>query len=97
MSSSSSTSGKRKRTVARCSQAESAQPALVRLAHAFPPERIARVLDGHTAAGHHVSRSIPFPAWVAPVVKQEADALGEEQARAVLGECLARDSGAVRR
>ena len=72
-------------------------PALVRLAHAFPPERIARVLDGHTAAGHHVSRSIPFPAWVAPVVKQEADALGEEQARAVLGECLARDSGAVRR
>jgi hypothetical protein len=72
-------------------------PALVRLAHAFAPERIARVLDGHTAAGHHVSRAIPFPAWVAPAVAQEADALGEAQARAVLGEYLPRDSGAVRK
>jgi hypothetical protein len=72
-------------------------PALVRLAYAFPPERISRVLDGHTAAGHHVSRAIPFPAWVAPAVAQEAGALGEEEARAALGEYLPRDSGTVRK
>ena len=35
-------------------------PALVRLAEAFPPERIAQVLDGHTASGRHVSRSLAF-------------------------------------
>lgn len=71
-------------------------PALVRLAHAFAPERISRVLDGHTASGHHVSRAIAFPAWVAPELAQEADALSEAEARAALGEYLPRDSRTVR-
>jgi hypothetical protein len=71
-------------------------PALVRLAHAFPPERISRVLDGHTASGRHVSRAIDFPAWVPPAVTQEAGALGEDEALALLGAYLPRDREAGR-
>jgi len=63
-------------------------PALVRLAEALPPERISQVLDGHTASGRHVSRSVAFPDWVPPQVMQEAEALGENEARAVLAEWL---------
>lgn len=63
-------------------------PALVRLAADFPPERIARVLDGHTASGRHVSRSLASPAWVAPAIAQEAEALGETQARDLLAAWL---------
>jgi len=63
-------------------------PALVRLADAFPPDRIARVLDGHTASGRHERRSIAFPEWVPPAVALEADALGESEARELLGEWL---------
>ena len=63
-------------------------PALVRLAEAFPPERISQVLDGHTASGRHVSRSVAFPDWVPPQVVQEAEALSENQARGVLAEWL---------
>jgi len=63
-------------------------PALVRLAEALPPERVSQVLDGHTASGRHVSRSVAFPDWVPPKVVQEAEALGENEARAVLAEWL---------
>jgi hypothetical protein len=63
-------------------------PALVRLAPALPPERISRVLDGHTASGRHVSRAVPFPAWVPAAVLQDAEALSEEEALAVLGQWL---------
>jgi len=63
-------------------------PALVRLADAFAPDRIAQVLDGHTASGRHVSRSRAFPAWVPPAVTKDAEALAEEEARAILAEWL---------
>jgi hypothetical protein len=63
-------------------------PALVRLADAFPPERISQVLDGHTASGRHVRRSVAFPDWVPPEVVHEAEAIGENEARAVLAEWL---------
>lgn len=63
-------------------------PALVRLADVFAPERLAQVLDGHTASGHHVSRSLAFPAWVPPAVAREAEALGEKEARDLLAEWL---------
>jgi hypothetical protein len=59
-------------------------PALVRLADAIAPERIARVLDGHTASGRHVSRSLAFPDWVPPAVAHDAKALTEAQARELL-------------
>lgn len=63
-------------------------PALARLAEAFPPERISQVLDGHTASGRHVRRSLAFADWVPPEVAQEAEALDESEARAILAEWL---------
>jgi hypothetical protein len=63
-------------------------PALARLAEAFPPERISQVLDGHTASGRHVRRSLAFADWVPPEVAQEAEALDESEARAILAESL---------
>ncbi|HSC62217.1 MAG TPA: hypothetical protein VLD35_01170, partial [Caldimonas sp.] len=63
-------------------------PALVRLADAFDPVRIARVLDGHTASGRHVSRSMPFPDWVPPAIAREAQSLAEADARDVLAAWL---------
>ena len=63
-------------------------PALVRLADLFAPERLAQVLDGHTASGRHVSRSLAFPAWVPNTAAQEAEALGENDARDLLAEWL---------
>jgi hypothetical protein len=63
-------------------------PALVRLADAFAADRLAQVLDGHTASGRHVRRSLEFPAWVPPAVTKDADALTDEEARAILAEWL---------
>jgi len=63
-------------------------PALVRLADAFPPERIAQALSEHTPSGRHVSRSVAFADWVPPRVAQEAEALGEDEARTLLAEWL---------
>jgi len=72
-------------------------PALVRLADALPPERIAQVLDRHTASGRHVRRSLAFPAWVPPAVADEAAALDEQQARNVLGAWLSAGSSGIAR
>jgi hypothetical protein len=72
-------------------------PALVRLGDTLPPERIARVLDGHTASGRHVRRSLAFPAWVPPAVADEAAALDENEAGALLGEWLVAGRAAARR
>jgi len=63
-------------------------PALVRLADAFPAERIAQVLEGHTASGRHVSRALAFPDWVPAAVTQEAEALDADDARALLAAWL---------
>jgi len=63
-------------------------PALIRSADAFPPDRIAQVLDGHTASGRHERRSIAFPEWVPPAIALEADALGASEARELLAEWL---------
>ena len=67
-------------------------PALVRVADAFPPERISQVLDEHTASGRHVSRSVAFPDWVPPRVMKEAEALDESEARALLAAWLPPDA-----
>ena len=63
-------------------------PALVRLADAFAPDRIARVLDGHTASGRHVSRSMAFPDWVPPAIAHEAESLAAADARSLLAAWL---------
>lgn len=60
-------------------------PALVRAAKRFSPNRIAQVSQEHTAAGHHVSREIPFPKWVPTEVTEQARELGEQEALIALG------------
>jgi hypothetical protein len=62
-------------------------PALVRLAGSFEAAQLAWVADEHTAQGHHVSRSTPFPDWVPEDVRREGAALSEAQARSLLGNC----------
>lgn len=59
--------------------------ALVRAAKRFPPARLARVHEVHTAAGRHVTREMPFPKWVPAEVFAEAARLSEEQALSKLG------------
>ena len=63
-------------------------PALVRLGHGFAADRIARVLDGHTATGRHLRRSIAFPDWVPATIAREAESLAEAEARALLAAWL---------
>ncbi len=60
-------------------------PALVRVASRFPPDRIARVREVHTASGHHINRETAFPKWVPAQVKKLAKAMSEEAAFAALG------------
>jgi hypothetical protein len=60
-------------------------PALIRAAGRFPPERLARTDEEHTAAGHHVRRDIPFPHWADPESLAMAQALGEDEALDALG------------
>ena len=63
-------------------------PALVRLGRRVPA-RTDRASAGRThGVGRHVSRSVAFPDWVPPAVAQEAEALGEKEARALLAEWL---------
>jgi len=60
-------------------------PALVRLAARFPRERLAKVLEEHTESGRHETSVVPFPQWVPDDVKEQAMALGQEEAQAALG------------
>src|SRR5262245_15095156 len=47
-------------------------PLLVRLAHRFPPERIAQVRDEHMPSGRHVNREVAYPGWVPPDIAAQA-------------------------
>ncbi|HEY8120854.1 MAG TPA: hypothetical protein VII78_06005 [Myxococcota bacterium] len=59
-------------------------PALVRAAARFPRERLARVIDEHTARGRHETREVPFPRWAPPEVIAAAEALALDDALAQL-------------
>ena len=61
-------------------------PALVRLAPRFPEERLAQVLEKHTASGRHVAIERSFPEWVPEEVAAEAESLSEQGAVLALGE-----------
>jgi hypothetical protein len=63
-------------------------PALVRLANLFPPDRIAKVRQEHTASGRHVNQEVPFPRWVPAEVMTQAKFMTEEEAIAALGDLL---------
>lgn len=68
-------------------------PALVRVAARFPPNRISKVRQEHTASGRHVNKEVPFPEWVPAKVKKQASSIGEEEALAALGEWALAPSG----
>jgi len=61
-------------------------PALVRLAPAFKPERLAALHEVHTASGAHRLLTRPYPEWVLPEVNALADELSIEEAVRQLGD-----------
>ncbi len=60
-------------------------PALVRAADCFGADQLAQVHQEHTLSGYHVSHDVPFPEWVPREVIEEAQHLGEQEARSALG------------
>ena len=60
-------------------------PAVVRVAARFPPTHLARIVEIHTAAGHHRVEETPFPEWVPPMVLATATSLSEREALSALG------------
>ena len=61
-------------------------PALVRVAARFPPDRISKVRQEHTASGRHVNKEVPFPRWAPAEVMKQSNSISEEEALAALGE-----------
>ncbi|MDY6949251.1 MAG: hypothetical protein SXG53_26475 [Pseudomonadota bacterium] len=59
-------------------------PALVRVADGLDREQLSQLVEEHTGSGKHVTREIPFPAWVPASVAAQARALGKEQAADML-------------
>ena len=61
-------------------------PALVRVAARFPPNRISKVRQEHTASGRHVNKEVPFSRWVPVEVMKEANSITEGEALNALGD-----------
>jgi hypothetical protein len=57
-------------------------PALVRAAGRLPSGRLSQVREVHARSGHHVTKEVPFPAWVPSSVRADARTLSEEVALA---------------
>ena len=72
-------------------------PALVRVADDFEPDQLARVCDEHTPSGRHMTREVPFPAWVPPDVREHSVRLTEEESLVALGPAVAAARAAARR
>jgi hypothetical protein len=64
-------------------------PALVRMADRFPPKRLARGADVHSASGKHVLGEMPFPDWVPAKSAAAAKRLSELRALQDLAMLLA--------
>ncbi|HEY0252302.1 MAG TPA: hypothetical protein VGC41_12295 [Kofleriaceae bacterium] len=64
-------------------------PAIVRLGRdgVFDLERLGSVQQIHTRTGEHRTTIVPFPDWVDERTAIAADALGDDQARALLPSC----------
>ena len=71
-------------------------PALVRLAKAFPRERLAWVHNIHTAAGHHINEEIAFPEWVPTQALKDAKRLSDAEALQVMGPWAAEPTRSAR-
>ena len=59
-------------------------PALVRAARHFDRDTLAAIREVHTTGGKHVVERVPFPKWVPPEVKLEADEIDLAQVEAML-------------
>jgi len=63
-------------------------PAIVRLANSLDKKTLAALQEEHTASGAHKVRTIPFPRWVPPEVRQAAENISEEEAHLQLGDWI---------
>jgi hypothetical protein len=59
--------------------------ALVRLSAEFPRDNLAALREMHSPRGTHTLRTVRFPVWVPPTIRQQAARLTEAQARYALG------------
>jgi hypothetical protein len=66
-------------------------PAIIRAADRFPAEHLAQLHQEHTATGHHVSRSVPFPDWADAESLAQSRLIGEQEAVAALSPGLPGD------
>jgi hypothetical protein len=63
-------------------------PAIVRLANSLDKKTLVALKEEHTLSGAHRVRTIPFPRWVPPEVRQAAKNISEEQAHLQLGDWI---------
>jgi hypothetical protein len=63
-------------------------PALVRVSDRFPADRLTAIDEEHTESGAHRKIETPFPEWVPDEMVAAATRLSEQQALAILPECL---------
>lgn len=63
-------------------------PAIVRLANTLDKKTLAALREEHTRLGAHKIRTVPFPWWVPPDVRQAAKNISDEQARLQLGDWI---------
>ena len=68
-------------------------PALAACASMFDPARLARVVQEHSARGHHENIETPFPDWLPAGVMEEARSLDPAAALAALGSTLVTKPG----
>ena len=65
-------------------------PALVRLASAFPRDRLAAIKEVHTPGGAHRVDLTPFPQWVPAAVRAAATEMSVEDAERALAPIVAK-------
>jgi len=63
-------------------------PAIVRLANFLDKKNLAALREEHTPSGAHTVRTIPFPRWVPPEVRQAAENISGEEAHLQLGDWI---------
>jgi len=63
-------------------------PAIVRLANFLDKKTLAALREEQTPSGAHKVRTIPFPRWVPPEVRQAAENISEEEAHLQLGDWI---------
>lgn len=60
-------------------------PALICASELIGTDRLARVEQEHTAAGHHVNHEVPFPQWADPDALSAAGSMTQDDALDQLG------------